>query len=71
VPIASRLFFKTSHHLHQMVFCLLIGACVVLTADIICQLMSNQFVLPINTVTTLIGSPVVIYLLFKSKLNMQ
>lgn len=62
VPIASRLFFKTSHHLHQMVFCLLLGACVVLTADVICQLMSDQFMLPINTVTTLIGSPVVIYL---------
>lgn len=70
VPIASRLFFKTSHHLHQIVFCLLIGACVVLTADIICQVSSDQFVLPINTVTTLIGSPVVIYLLFKSKLSM-
>lgn len=69
VPIASRLFFKTSHHLHQMVFCLLLGACVVLTADVICQLMSDQFMLPINTVTTLIGSPVVIYLLFKSKLS--
>lgn len=70
VPIASRLFFKTSHHLHQIVFCLLIGACVVLTADIICQVSSDQFILPINTITTLIGSPVVIYLLFKSKLSM-
>lgn len=69
VPIASRLFFKTSHHLHQMVFCLLLGACVVLAADVICQVLSTQFMLPINTVTTLIGSPVVIYLLFKSKLN--
>lgn len=70
VPIASRLFFKTSHHLHQIVFCLLIGACVVLAADIICQVSSDNFVLPINTITTLIGSPVVIYLLFKSKLSM-
>ena len=69
VPIASRLFFKTSHHLHQIVFCLLLGACVVLSADVICQVISSQFMLPINTVTTLIGSPVVIYLLFKSKLN--
>lgn len=69
VPIASRLFFKTSHHLHQMVFCLLLGACVVLAADVMCQLLSTQFMLPINTVTTLIGSPVVIYLLFKSKLS--
>jgi iron complex transport system permease protein len=69
VPIASRLFFKTSHHLHQIVFCLLMGACVVLAADVICQLVSKQVMLPINTVTTIIGSPVVIYLLFKSKLS--
>lgn len=69
VPIASRLFFKTSHHLHQMVFCLLLGAIVLLGADLISQLLSTQFTLPVNTVTTLIGSPVVIYLLFKSKLN--
>jgi iron complex transport system permease protein len=67
VPIASRLFFKTSHHLHQIVFCLLLGACVVLLADVVCQSLSSQLLLPINTVTTLIGSPVVIYLLFKSK----
>ena len=69
VPIASRLIFKTSHHLHQIIFCLLLGACVVLLADVICQIASNQFMLPINTVTTLIGSPVVIYLLFKSKFS--
>ncbi len=69
VPIASRLFFKTAHHLHQLVFCMLIGSAVMLTADIFCQVISNQFTLPINTVTTLIGSPVVIYLLFKSKLS--
>lgn len=69
VPIASRLFFKTSHHLHQMTFCLLMGASVLLASDIICQLISTQFTLPVNTVTTLIGSPVVIYLLFKSKLS--
>ena len=69
VPIASRLFFKTSHHLHQLTFCLLLGACTLLFADVVCQLVSSQFMLPINTVTTLIGSPVVIYLLFKSKLS--
>ncbi|MCZ8285658.1 MAG: iron ABC transporter permease [Bacteroidia bacterium] len=69
VPIASRLFFKTSHHLHQMTFCVLLGASVLLAADLLCQLISSQFTLPVNTVTTLIGSPVVVYLLFKSKLS--
>lgn len=71
VPIASRLFFKTSHHLHQIVFCLLLGACILLFADVVCQLISSHIVIPVNTITTLIGSPVVIYLLFRSKLNVQ
>ena len=69
-PIATRLLFKTSHHLHQMTFCILIGACVMVTADLICQLLSSSIMLPINTITTLIGSPIVLYLLFKSKINM-
>jgi iron complex transport system permease protein len=71
VPIASRLLFKTAHHTHQITFCLLLGACVMVFADLICQLLSAHIMLPINTVTTLIGSPVVLYLLFKSKLNIQ
>lgn len=70
VPIASRLFYKTSHHKHQLVFCFLLGASVVVGADVICQLLSHQLMLPINTITTVMGSPVVIYLLFKSKLSL-
>ncbi len=69
VPIASRLFFKTANHLHQITFCLLLGGIIVLVADSLCQLMSNSIVLPVNTITTIIGSPVVLYLLFKFKLN--
>ena len=71
VPIASRLFFKTSHHAHQITFCLLLGAVVLLLADVICQVMSSELVMPINTVTTLLGAPIVMYLLFKSKLNIS
>ena len=60
VPIASRLIFKTSNHLHQITFCLLLGAIIVLVSDSMCQLISDQIVLPINTITTLIGSPIVL-----------
>ncbi len=67
VPIACRLLFKTSHQLHQMVYCLLFGAITLLLCDTVCQLVGNSFALPINTVTTIMGSPVVIYLLFRSK----
>lgn len=71
VPIASRLFFKSSHHLHQLVFCIILGAIVLLSADIICQLFSEQLIMPLNTITTIIGAPIVMYLLFKSKLTLS
>lgn len=67
VPIACRLLFKTSHQLHQLTYCFLLGAITLLFCDTICQLLSNSYALPINTITTIIGSPVVIYLIFKSK----
>ena len=67
VPIACRLLFKTSHQLHQLTYCFLFGAITLLLCDSICQLLSNSYALPINTITTIIGSPVVIYLIFKSK----
>jgi iron complex transport system permease protein len=67
VPIACRLLFKTSHQLHQMVYCFLVGVITLLFCDSICQLLSDTYALPINTITTIIGSPVVIYLIFKSK----
>lgn len=69
VPIACRLIFKTAHQFRQMLYCLFMGAIVLLFCDTVCQLLSNTLALPINTVTTLVGSPVVIYLLFKTKLN--
>ncbi len=69
VPIASRLLFKTSSHFYQLFFCILLGAIMLVFSDLICQVVSSQIILPINTVTTIIGSPVVLYLLFKSKLQ--
>ncbi len=67
VPIACRLLFKTSNQLHQIVYCILLGACTLLFCDSVCQLLSTNFSLPINTITTLIGSPFVIYLIFRSR----
>lgn len=67
VPIAARLLFKESHQLHQVVYCFLLGALTLLLCDTVCQLLSDTYMLPINTITTIVGSPVVIYLLFKSK----
>jgi iron complex transport system permease protein len=67
VPIACRLLFKTSHQFHQLVYCFLIGVITLLLCDTICQVLSRAYPLPINTITTILGSPVVIYLIFRSK----
>ncbi len=71
VPIVSKLIFKTTHHFYQIIFTLLLGAITLLFADVICQLFSNQMSFPINAITTVIGAPVIIYLLFKSKLTLH
>jgi iron complex transport system permease protein len=69
VPIATRLLFKISHHFQLIILNFLIGAIALLFADVICQILSTHITVPINTITTLLGSPIVIYLLFKSKLS--
>ncbi len=67
VPIAARLIFKSSNQFHLLLYCFLLGSITLLLCDSVCQILSGTYMLPINTITTIIGSPVVIYLLFKSK----
>jgi iron complex transport system permease protein len=67
VPIAARLIFKSSNQFHLLLYCFLLGSITLLLCDSVCQILSGTYMLPINTITTIIGSPIVIYLLFKSK----
>lgn len=67
VPIMCRLLFKTSGHLHQITYSLLLGAIMLLACDAITQVISSAFTVPVNTITTIVGSPVVIYLIFKTR----
>jgi iron complex transport system permease protein len=67
VPIACRLLYKTSHQLHQLVYCFLLGVITLLVCDTLCQVISDAYTLPINTMTTILGSPVVVYLIFRSR----
>ncbi|MBS1637673.1 MAG: iron ABC transporter permease [Bacteroidetes bacterium] len=67
VPIMCRLLFKTPNHLHQITYCILMGAVVLLGCDVITQVISSAFTVPINTITTIVGSPIVIWLIFKTR----
>jgi len=67
VPHLSKLMFQTSNH--KILFCstILIGAIIMLLCDTISQLPGFDFTLPINAITSIVGAPVVIWLLVRKK----
>lgn len=67
VPHLARLLFNTSSHRILMPVCCLIGTELLLLCDSIAQWPGTQTVLPINIITSLVGAPVVIFLLVRKK----
>jgi len=67
VPHLARVIFKTANHLVLMPSVVLIGSIVMLASDIVSQLPGMQATLPINSVTALIGVPVIIWMIVKNK----
>jgi iron complex transport system permease protein len=65
VPHLTRALFNTSNHLLLIPACCLMGAILLLTCDLLAQLPGNSLVLPINVATSLIGAPIVVWILFK------
>ncbi len=67
VPHIARLIFKTGSH--RVIFwgALLIGGTVMLACDIASQWPGTSISLPINAVTSIVGAPVVIWLLMRKK----
>jgi iron complex transport system permease protein len=67
VPHMARLLFKTSSHKVLFFATLLFGAIIMLLCDILCQLPGSDITLPINAITSIIGAPVVIWLLLRKR----
>ncbi|MEQ6122742.1 iron ABC transporter permease [Pseudotenacibaculum sp. MALMAid0570] len=67
VPHITKLVFKTSNHKILIPAVALLGAIILLICDMIAQLPTSEFTLPINAVTSLFGAPVVIWLLVRKK----
>lgn len=67
VPHMAKLLFQTSNHLVLFWSTLLLGAIVMLVCDTIAQVPGNDITLPINAVTSVIGAPIVIWLLVRKK----
>jgi iron complex transport system permease protein len=67
VPHMVRILFKTSDHRILIPGTILMGAVVMLTSDLISQLPGSESILPINAVTSLIGIPVVIWVILNKR----
>lgn len=67
VPHLTRQFYKTSNHLILMPAVLLSGAILMLICDTVAQMPFSELTLPINAITSLIGAPVVIWLLVRKR----
>jgi len=62
VPHLSKLLFSTSNHKILFASTLFLGAIIMLLCDTISQLPGFDFTLPINAITSIVGAPVVIWL---------
>jgi iron complex transport system permease protein len=67
VPHLAKLLFQTSQHKVVFIATLLIGSALLLLCDMLTQLPGTSFYLPINAITSLIGAPIVIWLLVKKQ----
>ena len=69
VPHLCRGIFRSSDHRVLMPASLLAGAALALLCNLIARMPGFEGVLPVNSVTAIVGAPVVIYVLFKKRHN--
>ncbi|MBX2946542.1 MAG: iron ABC transporter permease [Cyclobacteriaceae bacterium] len=67
VPHLARLVIHTTNHRVLIPGTTLTGAAVMLLCDTVAQLPGSSLVLPINAITSLVGAPVVIWVIVRSK----
>lgn len=67
IPHMTRQIFYTSNHKTLLPAVFLLGAIVMLICDSIAQLPGSDYTLPINAITSLVGAPVVIWLLVRKR----
>lgn len=67
VPHLVRLVFKTADHFVLLPASILAGSILMLICDTIAQVPFSSYTLPINAITSIVGAPVVIWLLIRKK----
>jgi iron complex transport system permease protein len=67
VPHLTRIMADTTNHRILVPAVMLYGASLLLLCDIISQLPGTAMVIPINAITSLVGAPVVIWVIMRAK----
>ena len=67
VPHLIRLMIPTAEHKLLLPSVIIGGPCLLLLCDILSQLPGNTQVLPLNAVTSMIGAPLVIWMVIRNK----
>lgn len=71
VPHIARMLFRTSDHRVLVPATIITGAAIMLASDVISQLPGSESVLPVNSVTALIGIPIVVWVILRNQKNMD
>lgn len=67
VPHLSRALFQTSDHRVLMLATLFMGSFLALVCNLLARMPGFEGALPVNSVTALVGAPVVVYVLFNKR----
>ncbi len=67
VPHMAKLLLQTSNHKILFISTIMIGSITMLLCDLISQMPGANFTLPINAVTSILGAPIVIWLITNRK----
>ena len=67
VPHIAKLVFQTSNHTVLFWATLIFGAGIMLVCDVVSQMPGMEITLPINAITSILGAPVVIWLLVRKR----
>jgi len=69
VPNLVRMFYKTGQHAHLLLASGMIGASVMVFCVLLIRIFEPIMVLPINSLTAMLGAPIVLFLLLKNIRN--
>jgi len=67
VPHIARIVFKTANHKTLLPGTMVLGGIVLLFSDIISQIPGHEKTLPINSITALVGIPIVIWIIIRNR----